>query len=100
MARELASLQMQVAGLGADAETIGGWRGMMRRQVRDSHTTITPGASAPPVEALGLAAAGPPRKAAEGYRLRALALENASAEVVRRIFAEYLDGRGIRSWAA
>ena len=40
--RELASLQMQVAGLGADPETIGGWRGMMGRRVRDSHTTITP----------------------------------------------------------
>ena len=40
--------------------------------------------------------AGPhpnPRKAAEGYRLRVLAVEEGSAEVVRRIFAEYLDGR-------
>ena len=46
--------------------------------------------------------AGPhpnPRKAAEGYRLRVLAIEEASAEVVRRIFAEYLDGRGDRAIA-
>jgi hypothetical protein len=34
-----------------------------------------------------------PRKAAEGYRLRVLAIDDASAEVVRRIFAEYLDAR-------
>jgi hypothetical protein len=43
--------------------------------------------------------AGPhpnPRKAAEGYRLRILAIDEPSAEVVRRIFAEYLDGRGDR----
>lgn len=38
-----------------------------------------------------------PRKAAEGYRLRVLAIDDASAEVVRRIFAEYLDGQG--DWA-
>jgi DNA invertase Pin-like site-specific DNA recombinase len=37
-----------------------------------------------------------PRKAAEGYRLRVLAVDETSAEVVRRIFAEYLDGRGDR----
>src|SRR5690349_3374425 len=44
--------------------------------------------------------AGPhpnPRKAAEGYRLRVLALDPVAAEVVRRIFAEYLDGKGDRA---
>jgi hypothetical protein len=41
-----------------------------------------------------------PRKAAEGYRLRILAIDDASAEVVRRIFAEYLDGKGDRAIAA
>jgi DNA invertase Pin-like site-specific DNA recombinase len=41
-----------------------------------------------------------PRKAAEGYRLRVLALDDASAAVVRRIFAEYLDGKGDRAIAA
>jgi DNA invertase Pin-like site-specific DNA recombinase len=41
-----------------------------------------------------------PRKAAEGYRLRLLAIDEPSAEVVRRIFAEYLDGRGDRAIAA
>jgi hypothetical protein len=40
-----------------------------------------------------------PRKAAEGYRLRVLAIDDASAEVVRRIFAEYLDGKGDRATA-
>ncbi len=40
-----------------------------------------------------------PRKAAEGYRLRVLAIDEASAEVVRRIFAEYLDGKGDRAIA-
>jgi hypothetical protein len=40
-----------------------------------------------------------PRKAAEGYRLRVLAIDDASAEVVRRIFAQYLDGRGDRAIA-
>jgi DNA invertase Pin-like site-specific DNA recombinase len=40
-----------------------------------------------------------PRKAAEGYRLRLLAVDEASAEVVRRIFAEYLEGRGDRAIA-
>ena len=46
--------------------------------------------------------AGPhpnPRKAAEGFRLRVLAIDEASAEVVRRIFAEYLDGKGDRAIA-
>jgi DNA invertase Pin-like site-specific DNA recombinase len=40
-----------------------------------------------------------PRKAAEGYRLRVLVLDEAAAEVVRRIFAEYLDGLGDRAIA-
>ena len=40
-----------------------------------------------------------PRKAAEGYRLRMLALDEPAAEVVRRIFAEYLDGKGDRAIA-
>ena len=40
-----------------------------------------------------------PRKAAEGYRLRVLAIDEPSAEVVRRIFAEYLDGNGDRAIA-
>lgn len=40
-----------------------------------------------------------PRKAAEGYRLRVLAVDEASAAVVRRIFAEYLGGRGDRAIA-
>ncbi|WP_233532402.1 recombinase family protein [Antrihabitans sp. YC2-6] len=41
-----------------------------------------------------------PRKAAEGYRLRVLAIDDASADVVRRIFADYLDGAGDRAIAA
>jgi hypothetical protein len=41
-----------------------------------------------------------PRKAAEGFRLRVLALDEAQAAVVHRIFAEYLDGRGDRAIAA
>jgi DNA invertase Pin-like site-specific DNA recombinase len=41
-----------------------------------------------------------PRKAAEGYRLRVLAVDEPAAEVVRRIFAEYLDGNGDRAIAA
>ena len=41
-----------------------------------------------------------PRKAAEGFRLRVLAIDEASAEVVRRIFAEYLDGKGDRAIAS
>ena len=40
-----------------------------------------------------------PRKASEGYRLRKLAVDEPSVEVVRRIFAEYLDGRGDRAIA-
>ncbi|CAM3409195.1 recombinase family protein [Kibdelosporangium persicum] len=40
-----------------------------------------------------------PRKAAEGYRLRVLAIDDASAAVVERIFAEYLDGAGDRAIA-
>ncbi|MEJ2852407.1 MULTISPECIES: recombinase family protein [unclassified Saccharothrix] len=40
-----------------------------------------------------------PRKAAEGYRLRVLAIDEPAAEVVRRIFAEYLSGRGDRAIA-
>lgn len=40
-----------------------------------------------------------PRKAAEGYRLRVLAIEEETAAVVRRIFAEYLDDRGDRAIA-
>ncbi|WP_086829000.1 recombinase family protein [Allokutzneria sp. NRRL B-24872] len=40
-----------------------------------------------------------PRKAAEGYRLRVLAIDEPSAEVVRRIFAEYLSGKGDRAIA-
>jgi hypothetical protein len=46
--------------------------------------------------------AGPhpnPRKAAEGYRLRVLTVDETSASVVRRIFAEYLAGRGDRAIA-
>ncbi|MBB5923604.1 DNA invertase Pin-like site-specific DNA recombinase [Actinoalloteichus hoggarensis] len=46
--------------------------------------------------------AGPhpnPRKAAEGYRLRVLKIDEDAAEVVRRIFAEYLDGKGDRAIA-
>ncbi|WP_121007216.1 recombinase family protein [Saccharothrix australiensis] len=40
-----------------------------------------------------------PRKAMEGYRLRVLAVDEGSAWVVRRIFAEYLSGRGDRAIA-
>ncbi|MFI5563334.1 recombinase family protein [Amycolatopsis japonica] len=40
-----------------------------------------------------------PRKAAEGFRLRVLAIDEPAAEVVRRIFAEYLDGQGDRAIA-
>ncbi|GAB3441284.1 recombinase family protein [Actinophytocola sediminis] len=40
-----------------------------------------------------------PRKAAEGYRLRMLALDESAAEVVRRIFDEYLNGKGDRAIA-
>jgi DNA invertase Pin-like site-specific DNA recombinase len=38
-----------------------------------------------------------PRKAAEGYRLRILVIDEEAAEVVRRIFAEYLAGLGDRA---
>lgn len=41
-----------------------------------------------------------PRKAAEGYRLRVLTLEEETAAIVRRIFAEYLDDKGDRAIAA
>ncbi|WP_346072590.1 recombinase family protein [Saccharopolyspora thermophila] len=40
-----------------------------------------------------------PRKATEGYRLRVLEIDEASAAVVRRIFAEYLNGKGDRAIA-
>ncbi|MFC0435568.1 recombinase family protein [Kutzneria buriramensis] len=40
-----------------------------------------------------------PRKAAEGYRLRLLAVDESTAEVVRRIFDEYLEGLGDRAIA-
>jgi DNA invertase Pin-like site-specific DNA recombinase len=46
--------------------------------------------------------AGPhpnPRKAAEGFRLRVWAIEEETVDVVRRIFAEYLDGKGDRAIA-
>lgn len=46
--------------------------------------------------------AGPhpnPRKATEGYRLRVLVIDPETVEVVRRIFAEYLDGKGDRAIA-
>jgi len=40
-----------------------------------------------------------PRKAAEGYRLRILEVDEPCAEAVRRIFAEYISGRGDRAIA-
>ncbi|QYN18841.1 recombinase family protein [Amycolatopsis sp. DSM 110486] len=40
-----------------------------------------------------------PRKAAEGFRLRVLAIDDEAADVVRRIFAEYLEGVGDRAIA-
>ncbi|HEX3779689.1 MAG TPA: recombinase family protein [Pseudonocardiaceae bacterium] len=40
-----------------------------------------------------------PRKAAEGYQLRVLVIEDEAAEVVRRIFAEYLEEKGDRAIA-
>ncbi|MCE7003260.1 recombinase family protein [Kibdelosporangium philippinense] len=40
-----------------------------------------------------------PRKAAEGFRLRVLAIDEPAAEVVRRIFREYLQGKGDRAIA-
>lgn len=39
------------------------------------------------------------RKAVEGYRLRVMVLDEPAADVVRRIFAEYLDGFGDRAIA-
>ncbi|MGH3566163.1 MAG: recombinase family protein [Pseudonocardia sp.] len=41
-----------------------------------------------------------PRKAAEGFRLRVLALDVDAAPVVRRIYDEYLSGAGDRAIAA
>jgi hypothetical protein len=41
-----------------------------------------------------------PRKAAEGYRLRVLVLDEPAAAVVRGIFAMYLEGLGDRAIAA
>lgn len=41
-----------------------------------------------------------PRRAAEGYRLRVLDIDELAAAVVRRIFAEYLEGLGDRAIAA
>ena len=46
--------------------------------------------------------AGPhpnPAKAVDGKRLHALAPEPQTADVVRRIFAEYLAGRGLKAVA-
>jgi hypothetical protein len=40
-----------------------------------------------------------PRKAAEGFRLRVLAIDEETAVIVRRIFAEYLGGNGDRAIA-
>jgi len=40
-----------------------------------------------------------PRKAAEGHRLRVLAIDEPAAEVVRRTFTEYLDGYSDRAIA-
>lgn len=40
-----------------------------------------------------------PRKESEGYRLRLLEIDDDAAEVVRRIFAEYLNGNGDRAIA-
>ena len=40
-----------------------------------------------------------PRKSAEGYRLRVLAIDEEAADVVRRIFADYVDGKGDRAIA-
>ncbi|MEV4730142.1 recombinase family protein [Saccharopolyspora sp. NPDC049426] len=46
--------------------------------------------------------AGPhpnPSRAADGYRLKVLAIDNEVVDVVRWIFAEYLSGRGDRAIA-
>lgn len=40
-----------------------------------------------------------PKKAAEGGRLRVLVVDEEPAEVVRRIFSEYIDGNGDRAIA-
>ncbi|MBA2324687.1 MAG: recombinase family protein [Pseudonocardiales bacterium] len=40
-----------------------------------------------------------PRKAVEGYRLRVLAIDEVTAQVVQRIFSEYLDDKGDRAIA-
>src|SRR5262249_51329030 len=40
-----------------------------------------------------------PPQAAEGYRLRVLQIDEIAAEVVRRIFTEYLGGQGDRAIA-
>lgn len=40
-----------------------------------------------------------PQRAAEGFRLRELAVDEPAAEVVQRIFAEYLDGNGFAAIA-
>lgn len=40
-----------------------------------------------------------PKKAAEGFRLRVLAIDEFCAEVVRRIFREYIAGMGDRAIA-
>jgi recombinase len=40
-----------------------------------------------------------PRKAAEGDRLRVLVIDDEPAEVVRRVFNEYVDGNGDRAIA-
>lgn len=40
-----------------------------------------------------------PRKSAEGFRLRVLVIEDAAADVVRRIFTDYLEGNGDRAIA-
>lgn len=40
-----------------------------------------------------------PQRAADGFRLRELAVDEPAADVVRRIFAEYLDGNGFAAIA-
>ncbi|WP_433873771.1 recombinase family protein [Saccharopolyspora sp. CA-218241] len=40
-----------------------------------------------------------PRKAAEGHRLKVLEVDEASADIVRRIFTDYLSGKGDRAIA-
>jgi DNA invertase Pin-like site-specific DNA recombinase len=56
-----------------------------------------------PPHGYAVADAGPhpnPRKAAEGFRLRVLVIDEPAAEAVRRIFADYLAGFGDRAIAA